>query len=283
MTFTKTEDTMPPEQPDRSELLFALNDVWDALDALLVGLAADQWAIPTCLPGWTVSDVVAHIIGTERLLAGDPFPSVATDVAAYTHVANDIAAANEIWVESLRGIPPAQMLGTLRESIARRREALHGMTQADFDAPSWTPAGQATYGRFMQIRIYDTWMHEQDIRAAVGQPGHQSGPAAAISLAELNRALGYIVGKRAAMPQGTGIRFELTGAIPGRIDVAVDGRAMVVPDLNRTPTVTLRLTSELLLRLGGGRAAAADHTAEIAIKGDRDLAHTLLDNLAFTV
>ena len=39
------------------------------------------------------------------------------------------------------------------------------MTQADFDAPSWTPAGRdETYGRFMRIRHYDCFMHEHDIR-----------------------------------------------------------------------------------------------------------------------
>ena len=40
-----------------------------------------------------------------------------------------------------------------------------------------TPAGPDTYGRFMRVRIFDCWMHEQDIRRAVGRPGHVEGPA----------------------------------------------------------------------------------------------------------
>ena len=33
---------------------------------------------------------------------------------------------------------------------------------------SFTPAGKDTYGRFMQIRVFDCWLHEQDIRDALG-------------------------------------------------------------------------------------------------------------------
>ena len=50
------------------------------------------------------------------------------------------------------------------------------MTQADFDAPSWTPAGRdETYGRFMRIRHYDCFMHEHDIRYALGLAS-EAGP-----------------------------------------------------------------------------------------------------------
>ena len=68
------------------------------------------------------------------------------------------------------------MLADLREVIAERRAALAGMDQAAFDAESFTPAGPDTYGRFMRIRVMDMWMHEQDIREAVGRPGHERGP-----------------------------------------------------------------------------------------------------------
>ena len=40
------------------------------------------------------------------------------------------------------------------------------MSQEEWDAESFTPAGKSTYGRFMQIRVFDCWLHEQDIRDA---------------------------------------------------------------------------------------------------------------------
>ena len=124
----------------------------------------------TRLPGWRVTDVVAHLVGTESSLAGDPTPEDGTDVTDLPHVRNGIAAFNEKWVHALREETPEAMLARFREVTARRTEQLRGMSQDDCDAPSWTPAGDGTYGRFMQIRIYDCWLHELDIRDAVGRP-----------------------------------------------------------------------------------------------------------------
>ena len=81
-----------------------------------------------------------------------------------------------------------------------RAKTLEAMTAEEFDAPSWTPAGQATYGRFMQIRVYDCWLHEQDIRDSVGSPGNNSGAPANVAMDELSTALGFIVGKKAGAP-----------------------------------------------------------------------------------
>ena len=59
------------------ELLYA---DWDALDALCSGLDEHQWATPTCLPGWTVKDVLAHIAGIAHELL--PHAERADDQAA---------------------------------------------------------------------------------------------------------------------------------------------------------------------------------------------------------
>lgn len=253
---------------------------WEDIDHLLTGLAAGQWAVPTVLPGWRVTDVVAHLIGTESVLAGDQMPAVEIDVKALPHVHNDIAAVNEHWVQALRDEPPSAMLARFREVTARRREMLEKMPQPEFDAPSWTPAGHATYGRFMQIRIYDCWIHEQDIRDAVGEPGNESGPAAEAALDEVTRALGYIVGKRAAAPDGSTVLIELTGPVHRRLAVAVDGRARLVAELAGPPTATLRLSSPLFVRLCGGRTR--EHVGA-ELDGDLALAQRIVDNLAFTI
>lgn len=265
---------------DRKHVIDVLVGEWTALDRLLTGLAEEEWTRPTCLPGWRVTDVVAHLIGTESMLAGEPVPATDVDVTALPHVRNDIAAVNEQWVTALREQEPAAMLTRFRDVTSRRTEMLTGMPEAEFDAPSWTPAGQATYGRFMQIRIYDCYMHEQDIRAAVGAPGNEDGPAAEAAIEEAARALGYIVGKRAAAPDGSTVLIDLTGPVRRGLTVEVDGRARLVDGGAEEPTTTLRLPSTLFLRLCGGRTT--DHDA-VEVAGDRELGRRILDNLAFTI
>jgi uncharacterized protein (TIGR03083 family) len=268
-----------PKEP----LVAALVGEWAVIDTLLAGLADEDWRRPTPLPGWTVQDNVAHVLGTESMLLGDEPPPTATDVRALPHVRNDIGALNEQWVEPLRQETPAHVLARFRDVAGRRAQVLEGMSQADFDAPSWTPVGENNYGRFMQIRLYDCWMHEQDIRDGVQRPGNDDGPAAEISIDEAARGLGFIVGKRAGAPDGSLVTIELTGPVRRTLHVAVDGRAALVAEPGRPATTVLRMPSGLFTRLTGGRAVDEPHRADLAIEGDLELGRRVADHLAFTI
>jgi uncharacterized protein (TIGR03083 family) len=258
----------------------ALRTEWEALTGLLSGLDDAQWSAVTCLPGWEVRDVVAHLVGTEAMLSGEEAPPSDVDVHALPHVHNDLAARNELWVRALRSETPSALLDRFRDVTGRRADALAAMTRADFGAPSWTPAGEGTYRQFMAIRVFDCWLHEQDIRDAVGQPGHETGPCAEAALDRVVDALGYVVAKRAGAPAGTAVTFELTGPVRRTVQVQVDARARVVDCLDRPATARLTMSSNLFVRLAGGRVDAAGQ--DVAVDGDVDLGRRVLENLAFT-
>jgi uncharacterized protein (TIGR03083 family) len=255
---------------------------WAALDDLLAGLSDAEWEAETCLPGWRVRDVAAHLIGTESQLAGDTPPVATVDVHSLPYVHNDLAAANELWVQAFRPESPAAMLARFREVTSRRTKALEAMTEAEFDAPSWTPAGPGTYRRFMDFRLFDCWCHDQDIRDAVGRPGHETGPSAERAVDQIAGALGYLVGKRAGAPEGAAVTVELTGPVCRELHVVVDGRARVVDALDRPATTTIRLSSRLFVRLAGGRVDPAGYLAEVGITGDAELGRRVVGNLNFT-
>ena len=89
---------------------------------LLGGLDTTEWATSTALPGWTVHDVVAHLIGTESRLAGDEEPPGSIDVTALAHARNAIGAANEQWGPSTPPRAPQAMLVRFHGVIRRRAE-----------------------------------------------------------------------------------------------------------------------------------------------------------------
>jgi uncharacterized protein (TIGR03083 family) len=264
-------------------IVTTLIEEWASIEELLDGLDEKAWDTPTALPGWTVHDVVAHLIGTESRLAGEEPPPFSTGVTDLAYVRNAVGEANEHWVRALRRELPAEMLRRFRSVTKRRTEALTAMTRAEFDSPTATPVGQATYRRFMEIRVFDCWVHEQDIRQAVGRPGHEDGLSAEASIDEVVRALGFIVGKQAAAPDGSALTFELTGPVHRRLNVAVDGRAKVVADLDRPATATVRLPSTVFVRLASGRADVRSYLDRIDSEGDHDLAQRVALNLAFTI
>ncbi len=213
-----------PTLVDKPETVDLLRSQFRAIAALCSDLTEDQWDQPTCLPGWTVRDVLSHIIGAEAMLLGEPAP--VADISGLQHMKNPIAEANEHWVQSMRDQSGDQMRARFAEVTARRLAALDLMTQADFDAPSWTPAGRdETYGRFMRIRHYDCFMHEHDIRDAVGAPPRVDPADLRSATDEVATGLGYIVGRRAGMPDGSRVRFDLTGPVNRTYLVSVEGRA----------------------------------------------------------
>jgi len=272
-----------PEKPFIEPIVETLIAEWAAIENLLLGLAPPMWSTPTALPGWTVHDVVAHLVGTESRLDGEEEPSASFDVTTLAHVRNAIGASNERWIRALRSEQPAELLLRFQAVTSRRAAALRSMSREQFDAETPTPVGQASYHRFMEIRLFDCWLHEQDIRHAIGQPGHEDGPCAEASIDEVVRALGFIVGKQAAAPDGSTVTIELTGPVRRTLHVAVDGRAKVVSDLTQRATATIHLASTDFVMLAGGRADAIPGAESIHFDGDRELGMQVAQNLAFTI
>lgn len=265
-----------------SDVIALLAREWDAIAGLLDDLEPADWSRPV-LPGWDVHDVVAHIVGTERALAGAELPALPPGEPVPGHVRNDIGTMNEAWVVALRPLPDADLLAQFRAVTEQRLMALRAMTAQEFDAPSWSPAGPATYARFMGTRVFDCWMHEQDIREATRKPGNESGPVAERALDEAAGGLGYAIGKLGKAPQGSTVRITLTGPINRDLHVVVDGRARVTEAVDGEPTVTMTMPSSLFFRLCGGRDDAASMLGQIEFGGDVELGRRLAANLGFLI
>ena len=261
----------------------ALVGEWEALAELLAPLSEDEWLAVSPCPGWTVKDLAAHVIGTELTLEGQASPALTDELKAQDHIRNDIGAINEAWVDSFRSQPGSEVLAALKDVTGRRAQALAAMSQEEFDADSWTPAGPGSYGRFMQIRVYDCWIHEQDMRAALGRPGHLSGPQAEQSLDEVARALGFIVGKKAGAPQGSSVEIALTGPTARRMFVSVEGRAAVVPALSGEATATVTMPFDVFIPMASGRIPTDPGAPGVELSGDTDLAARVVASLNFTI
>jgi uncharacterized protein (TIGR03083 family) len=138
-------------------------------DGLIRPLTAEEWSTPTRCSGWKVADVAAHVVGTAadisagradlltepdrpdrqaRERAGRSPEELADELVAAGKVLTDIAAGldDAAWA----GPPPVEVPGTL---------------------------GMAVEGIW-----YDTYVHADDIRDALGRPSeHGPGLRAAVS------------------------------------------------------------------------------------------------------
>ena len=270
---------------DKSDVLGGLFAVWDEIDTVLAGLADEQWRAQTSLPGWTVHDVTAHLIGTESMLQGVATPDADIDVSTLKHVRNDVGVMNERWVRKLRGISATDLLDRFRATTTKRREALTAMSDADWNQITATPAGPDTYGRFMRVRDFDCWMHLHDIREALDRPAENpAGPSSRLALDEMAASMGFVVGKLGGAPDGSRVAIQLTGPLARTINVAVAGRGQVVEDFGgQDPTATIELDGLLFTRLAGGRTTPARHAAAIEYGGDRAVGERVVDHLNYVI
>ncbi|MGZ4529352.1 MAG: maleylpyruvate isomerase family mycothiol-dependent enzyme [Mycobacterium sp.] len=277
----------PVTKLDKSDVLAGLFTVWDDITALLDGLPEAEWQAASPLPGWDVKALVAHMIGTESFLAGVPAPQPDIDVSTLEHVRNDIGVMNECWVRYLRGETGGDVLARFSDITADRRKALTGMSDEEWDAVTLTPVGPESYGRFMRVRVFDCWMHEQDIRVALQRPSSDDGlggPASQLSLDEIAATMGFVVGKLAKAPDGSRVQFDLTGPLARSINVSVDGRAQVVDDFGgQEPTATIRLDALQFTRLAGGRPMSPACAQDVELGGDKDLAARIVERLNFVI
>ena len=272
---------------DKPAVLSGLFEVWRDLDELAGDLDDSQFQAPTSLPGWNVHDVIAHLVGTELMLQGIDVPEADIDVSTLEHVRNEIGVMNERWIRKLRELSSVELLDTFRTTTADRRKALSELSNAGWNEVGFTPAGPDSYGRFMRVRIFDCWMHEHDIRDAIGAhagAGQLVGPAGDLALDEMAASMGFVVGKLGGAPDGSRVSLALTGPLGRTINVAVEGKAKVVDDFgDDDPTSTIHLDGLLFTRLAGGRVPLAEHEDAIRYGGDEAVGRRVVEHLNYVI
>jgi uncharacterized protein (TIGR03083 family) len=161
------------------------------------------------------------------------------------------------------------------------------MPDEQWNAVSFTPAGPDSYGRFMRIRVFDCWMHEQDIRIGLQRPSSEEellGPALRLSLDEVETSMGFVVGKLAKAPEGSRVLFDLTGPHSRQVRVSVDGRAQLVDDFGGAEaTAVIRVDALQFTRLAGGRPLCPARSQEVALSGDQELAARIIERINFVI
>ncbi len=259
-----------------------LSHVWTSIATLGRGLSEDQWKTATEVPGWSVQDNLVHVTALEWRLLGRPDPDHAIP-DGLPHVHNDFGRTNEIFVDSRRDRAGAACLAEFEDVTSERLQQLRGFGPDDFAAESWTPVGPGTVRDLLPFRVFDAWVHEQDMRRAVAVPGDLEGPVADAVMARIATTMPFVVGKKVAPPDGTTVLFELRAPLPGRYAVGVDGRARLLDDEPATPTTRITTDGETFARLACGRveAAAALGDGRVEVAGDEALGRQVVASLNF--
>jgi uncharacterized protein (TIGR03083 family) len=246
-----------------SEVIGALEHTWSSTAEVASTLSDDDWAKATGCPGWTVFDNLAHIVGLERALMGDPEPDVTIpdDVA---HIRNDVGRYMETHIAARRGTPPADVIAELRATAAERIANLRAIPEDELDNEVPGPMGfPVKLGGFLHTRLFDSWAHEQDIRRAVGRPGNLDSLEARLTLERTVKGLGR----------------KLAEARPVRIVVSGEQEATFTVGAGE-PVADLAIPFDVYIPLICGRDDA--DVSRVKIEGDEAAAQAVIAEMGVT-
>lgn len=262
-------------------------DAWthsiEAITELVTPLVEGEWNRATDLPGWSVRDVVSHVIGLECEMLGDPRPIHTLPRDLY-HVRSESARRMEVQVDVRLHHTGPEMVSELEYTVIRRSRQLRNESRQP-DAVVRSPLGEERSLEFvLQQRAFDVWAHEQDLRRALGKPGNLDSPGAHVTRDLLVKVLPGIVAKRAQALLDSAVVFDVSGPLEflRTVRINAEGNATIDGSVSLGPTVTLALDWDTFHQLACGRVRPAAVAEQIKIDGDGELAEAILNHFAVT-
>jgi uncharacterized protein (TIGR03083 family) len=186
---------------------------------LLKSLSHDEWQRQTVAKLWKVKDVVAHLLdGNVRILSmlRDKHRAESPDIKSYQDLLDYLNGLNADWVKAMRRVSP-EMLILLHEATGKEfcdyYASLNPLDTAQFSV-AW--AGESESKNWMHIaREYtEKFLHQQQIRDAVGKPGIMTREFFYPFIDILILALPYTY-RDVAADNGTLLKLNVTGEIGG--------------------------------------------------------------------
>jgi uncharacterized protein (TIGR03083 family) len=207
----------------RTEVVPGLTAELEAFGELIGPLDPAAWATSTRCEGWAVADVAAHVVGSIADVVSGQLEGLGSSEATAREVAER------------KGRSPAELVQELVAVTKLASDLAAAFDDASWDTPA--PGGyEGTLGQGVEALWYDTYLHADDIRAALGQPSER-GPGLRAGVHHVAFELGKLgwgpatlafegieevpVGAGGAKHTGDALEFVLVAT--GRADAAALG------------------------------------------------------------
>jgi uncharacterized protein (TIGR03083 family) len=145
-----------PMTLERSVVVPGVLAEYRSFGELLSGLSDEQWRSPTRCEGWSVGDVAGHVVGQL------------SDVTAFRLEGLGTPEVTARQVEERRGRGPAELGNEFEAAMKIADDLIAAFDDEAYDAAGPQGTGQ-TLGSGLESLWFDTFLHADDIRAALGQ------------------------------------------------------------------------------------------------------------------
>jgi uncharacterized protein (TIGR03083 family) len=256
------------------------------LMSLLRHLTPTDWSRPTACALWSVKDIVAHLLDSclRRLSYGRDRldPTAGRLLESYADLVSYLNQLNAEWVAAARRLSPQVLLDLLDlaspqlhayfDSLDPQAPAMFGVAWAGEDASAnWFDIGR---------EYTERWLHQQQIREAVGAPLLSERRWLNPALDIFMRALPFTYRQVQAEP-GRKVQIEVKGEAGGvwTLARAPDGWTLFT---GSDPAASARVTldQEAAWKLFSKGLSAEQAARDIRMEGDSTLGRPVLGSLA---
>lgn len=272
---------MQPVEPIETVELFPVLSA--ELLRLLKQLPRSAWDNPTACTGWSVKDVVAHLLGGTlgRLSFGrdklviahaEPWPQEYQAQVAY------IDRQNAAWVSAACNLSPnvlIDFLAVTEPQLYHYFKTLPPLAMSGI-AVSWAGERQSPHWFDMAREYTEKWLHQQHIREAVGQPVLTERKWLFPVLDTFLRALPHTY-RQVTAREGTAITVQISGDAGGDWSLLRQaGEWQLFSGVAPETAARLQLDQDLAWRLFTKGVAPEAAQAAIAAEGEAALTLPLL-------
>lgn len=184
-----------------------------ALLDLLSGLDPVAWTVATVCPAWSVHELAVHIVHDDvRRLSADRDGHVGPwlDASTFDELVTELDRINQEWVTVVAPtMSPRMTRGALGWLATQTEQHLLDLEPRAVQASvAW--AGPGPHPNWLDVaREYsERWVHQQQLREAVGRPGLTDERFAGPVCDTFARAIPAVLPPR---PDGTGLRVRVYG------------------------------------------------------------------------
>jgi uncharacterized protein (TIGR03083 family) len=141
---------------------------------LLTELDRDEWSAATACPAWTVKDIAAHVLGEElgwlsRGRDGDT-SGLIDETLDQRGFVRSLDEKNQRWVDGVNELSPRVIIDLLGWSGHQFDRYVDGVDLREPSSVRWS--GPEPTPRWFDLArdFTERWVHQQQIRDAVGRP-----------------------------------------------------------------------------------------------------------------
>lgn len=263
--------------------LFSILDA--ALIQLLQSLTPQEWQLPTITKLWTVKDIASHLLdGNLRTISyyRDNYFEAVGKIDSYKDLVAYLNQLNTSWTNATKRLSPQvliELLTTTGNQYIQQLQKLQPFDTAIFSV-AW--AGEAASTNWFHIaREYtEKFIHQQQIRDAVGKPGILTKELFYPFIDTFMYALPHTY-KNAIARTGTVVQLKVLTDIGGVWNIEKqDSNWVLTKNITSEPSAIINISPATAWKLFSKGISPEEALLKTEITGDRQLGTVALQMVA---